>query len=626
MNEKSSESFNRIQQEAPRGGIRRFFGGLFTSCLGTLLGIGALIGIGFFVIKAMSPAPETTKPNSVLKLSLSDPIPELTNNIAQDNSDISSLFKEHIGLADFCALIDHAKNDDHIKGIYLDMSSVSSGLTTLKTVRKKLAEFKESGKFILAHGNYYSQSSYYVASVANEVYLHPLGAIDFMGFSAQIMYYKGMMDKLGVKFQIYYAGKFKSATEPFRRTDMSDANRKQVRAYVGGAYDLFLQDIAESRGVSAAQLFDVANKALVRKATDAEKHKLIDGIRYKDEILVSLAEKLGTSDKEKVEAVSLKKYYEINKASINPYKNADKVAVVYAEGSIVDGQGEQGSIGGDKYASIIRKIRKDDKVKAIVLRVNSGGGSALASDIIWREIEKAKEQGIRVVASMGDVAASGGYYISANADRIFAENNTVTGSIGVFGMIPNARTLMEDKLGLTVDTVKTGKFSSSMNGVGFYEFSPEEGAIIQESVDDIYTVFKTRVSDGRDLSMAEVDSIAQGRVWLGNKALEIGLVDELGGLEEAMASAAELANLSEYRVVSYPQVKTFQESIMENLGGNTEDEDAKAQAQLQTMLNNIPKNALAKELGDFYPIYSNLKKVKEYKGIQMRMPFEIIIE
>lgn len=620
------ERFNEPLQQKPKGGIRRFFGGLFTSCLGTILGLATLVGIGLLIVNAMTPAAETTKPNSILKLSLSDPIPELTNNVAQQSGDFESLFKENIGLSDLCALIDHAKTDDHIKGIYLDMSTVSSGLTTLKTVRKKLEEFKASGKFIVAYGNYFSQRSYYLASAANEVYLHPLGAVDFLGFSAQIMYYKGMLDKLGIKFQIYYAGKFKSATEPFRRTDMSDANRKQVRAYVGGAYDLFLKDIAESRNLTVAQLFEIANKALVRKADDAEKYKLIDGMRYKDEILDLLRDKLSVKEKEKIPTVSLKKYYEINKTKINKYKNADKIAVVYAEGSIVDGQGEQGSIGGDKYASVIRKIRQDDKVKAIIIRVNSGGGSALASDIIWREIEKAKEQGIRVVASMGDVAASGGYYISANADKIFAEDNTVTGSIGVFGMIPNARTLMEDKLGLTMDTVKTGKFSSSMNGVGFYEFSPEEGEIIQEAINDIYTVFKTRVSDGRNLSMAEVDSIAQGRVWLGNKAKEIGLVDELGGLEEAMAAAAELANLTDYRVVSYPKVKTFQESLMESFSGDNNDDDVKAQAQLQSMIDNIPQNALAKELGDFYPVYQNLKNVKELKGIQMRMPFEIVIE
>ncbi|MCP4443179.1 MAG: signal peptide peptidase SppA [Aureispira sp.] len=626
MKEKFNESSGRGYAPPKRSRVKSFFGGLFTSCLGTILGLAVLVGVGIMIVNAMSPVPPTTKPNSVLKLSLSQAIPELTNNVSQQGGDLESLFKEHIGLSDLCALIDHAKNDDHIKGIYLDMSGVGSGLTTLKTVRKKLTEFKESGKFIVAYGNYYSQRGYYLASVASELYLHPLGAVDFLGFSAQIMYYKGLMDKMGVKFQIYYAGKFKSATEPFRRTDMSDANRKQVRAYVGGAYDLFLKDISESRDIPVAELYKIADNALVRRAEDAEKYKLVDGVRYKDEILDDLRDKLATKEKEKIQVVSLKKYYEINKVNINKYKNADKIAVVYAEGSIVDGQGDQGSIGGDKYASIIRKIRKDDKVKAIVIRVNSGGGSALASDIIWREIEKAKEQGISVVASMGDVAASGGYYISANADRIFAEDNTITGSIGVFGMIPNTRGLMEGKLGLTMDTVKTGKFSSSMSGAGFYEFTEQEGQIIQESIDEIYTVFKTRVSDGRKMSMANVDSIAQGRVWLGTKAKEIGLVDELGGLEEALASAAQFANLTDYRVVSYPKTKSFQESLMESFGGDNEEDATKAQAKLQALINKIPQNALAKELGDFYPIFENFKKINEYKGIQMRMPFEIVVE
>lgn len=600
-----------------------FFKLLFTSCLGTLLGLGVIVGgFTFLGVQASQANQPTIKPNTVLKLNFNKPVPELSNNVAQDPYDVEGMFAENLGLKDVCDLIDHAKDNDNIKGIYLDLSSVPLGWATSKVLRNKLIEFKEDDKFIMAYSTYYDQKSYYLASVASELYLHPQGNFAFTGFAAQMMYFKGLMDKLGVSAQIFYAGKFKSATEPFRRTDMSDENRIQVSQYMSGMYDLYLEALSNSRDISADELFRIADNALVREPEDAVKHKLVDATKYKDEILDELRDKLGTDEDDEIEVATLKKYLSVHKDDLKKSSGKDKIAVVYAEGSIVDGKGDKGSIGGDKYASVIRKIRKDEDVKAIVLRVNSGGGSALASDIIWREIEKAKEQGIKVVTSMGDVAASGGYYIASNSEMIFAEDNTITGSIGVFGMIPNMRGLYEDHLGLTMDTVKIGKFSMMSSSGTFYKFTEEEGAIIQAGVDKVYTTFKTRVSEGRDMSMEAVDSIAQGRVWLGNKAKEIGLVDELGGLEDAIAAVAKLAKITddEYKVISYPKTQSVEEKILALLGQDSED-------GAKTQLLKEFKNSLAPaEYSEYIELLKSINEIKNMKGIQMRMPYQVEIK
>lgn len=603
--------------------MKNFFREFFASCLGTVAGM-ALLGFIVFIIVIMSGsgAPKT-KPNSILKLSFGKPMPELTNNTDKslNSGDFSALFDESVGLYDALQLIDMAQKDDNIKGIYLDLQGAPGGFATMKKVRERLDSFKTSGKFVISYNTAYSQRSYYLASAADKVYLHPMGGIDFMGFAGQIMYYKGLMDKLGVKAQIYYAGRFKSATEPFRRSDMSPENRKQVSEYIGGAYRQYLEVIGQSRKISADSLFSIANNALIRNADDAVKYGLADATKYKDEIIDELRERVGIKEdkKKKLEMVSLEKYYEINKKKLNKRGKGDKIAVIFAEGSIVDGQGSEGSIGGDKYAAIIRKLRDDDKVKAIVIRVNSGGGSALASEIIWREIEKAKEQGIKVVTSMGDVAASGGYYIAANSEKIFAESNTITGSIGVFGMIPNLRGLYEDHLGLTMDTVKTGRFSTMSAGGGqFFEFNEEEGALITQSIQEIYDIFKTRVSEGRKLDRAHVDTIAEGRVWLGNVAKEIGLVDELGGLNDAIATAANLAGLKEYKIGTYPETKSFEETIMSSMKGD---------ASINFDMSKLREEMMKADLGeDLFRIFKIAKDIRQMKGAQMRLPYEIIIE
>lgn len=600
-----------------------FFKLFMTSCLGTLLALGVIVG-GFVVMgqqlsKGLVP---TIKPNSVLKLSLNSGVPELSNNTPQDQFDPESLFKETIGLSEMCSIIDHAKNNSDIKGIYLDLSGVPMGWASAKVLRDKLIEFKAADKFILAYGNYYSQKSYYFASVADKAYLYPEGGMEFFGFAGQFPFFKGAMEKAGVEAQIFYVGDFKSATEPFRLKSMSEQNRRQVTEYLGGMYKLYLEDLAKSRNMTTEELYRIANEGLIRKPADAVNYKLVDATKYKDEVLDELRELLGTDEDDEIEVATPKKYLSVHKDDIYNFTTKNKIAVVYAEGSIVDGEGDLGSIGGEKYARIIRKIRKDDDVKAIVMRVNSGGGSALASDIIWRELEMAKKQGIKVVTSMGDVAASGGYYIAANSERIFAEDRTITGSIGVFGMLFNMRGLLEDKIGVTMDTVRTGEMAMLSQSNVYFKYGEKESNYIQESVEEVYEVFKTRVSEGRGLSMDSVHAVAQGRVWLGNKALELGLVDELGGLEDAVAYVAKSANLEEddYRTVSYPKTKSFQERLLASLGQESSDEEKAA------MVTQIKQAMTPADFKEYMTYMQAVKQIQEMEGIQMRLPYTLDIQ
>lgn len=619
MNSEKSET-SRPRVVTAKVGFFKLF---FTSCLGTLFALGGLVFIGIAASTQLSKGlVSTVKPNTVLKLSFDQPMPELSNNVPQNPYDPEALFNQSIGLTEMCQMIDFAREDDAIKGIYLDLDNVPIGWATSKTLRDKLEEFKTADKFIIAYAPYYSQKSYYYASVADSVYLYPEGEMSFYGVSAELPFFLGAMEKAGVSAQIFYAGKYKSATEPFRRNDMSEPNRQQIKEYVGGIYNLFLDDVAKSRGTTRDELMRLANEGLVRNAQAAVQYGLVDALKYEDQVIDELRSKLGLEEDDKIEVASVKKYLDVNKDELRSMKNKEsKIAVVYAEGSIVNGEGELGNIGGEKYARIIRKLRRDDKVKAIVVRVNSGGGSSIASDMIWRELEMAKEQGITVVASMGDVAASGGYYISSNADRIYAEDRTITGSIGVFGMLFNFRGLLSDHMGVTMDTVKIGEYAMLSGMSPYYELGEKESAIIQQSVNDVYRVFKERVSEGRGMTMEAVEEVAQGRVWLGATAKELGLVDELGGLEQALSFAAENANLGEddYRVVNYPKAKSFEERLMAAFGGDA-DEDEKVR-----MMEAFKHSMAPAELREFLELARTMKELQEAKGAQMRMPYTIKI-
>ena len=583
----------------------------FASFLGILIALGTLVGVTAITLAVWGAAKGNDGAsgiayNSVLKITLAQPIPELTDNKAQSGTaafDLSS--SSTPGLRAILKALEFAKTDDKIKGIYLDLAPVPMGAATRSALRAGLLDFKKSGKFIMAYSTRYSQGSYYLASVADRVYLHPKGALEWAGVAAQIPFFKVMFDKVGVKAQVYYAGKFKCATESFRRTEMSPENKLQVREYLEANYQGLLMDIGVSRKIPYEKLREWANTYVIRTANDALTRGMVDGLRYKDEVLTELRTRLALERKDAIPVVSLAQYTAAHEEDNGGGKA--KIAVVYAEGDISEGRSEGGSIGGDTYADLLRKLREDDDTKAIVLRINSGGGSSLASEIIWREVALCRKAGKTVVVSMGDVAASGGYYIACDANTIVAEPNTITGSIGVFGIIPNVGGLLRDKLGITFDTLKTGKYAVAASGNVYFEFGEEEGKIIQGMVDTTYADFLGRVAKGRKMTVAQVDSMAQGRVWTGRKALQLGLVDTLGGLQAAIYSAAKIAKLNKYKLVHLPET----ENSLQHLFSTLKPDPTKAAATV-----------MREQMGeDLYAQFVMMQQIRTMRGVQMRLPF-----
>lgn len=558
--------------------------------------------IGAIISSASSDQEVVVKSNSVLYLSFDYDITERSEANPLGSLNLPGYSTKNIGLDDILARIKYAATDGNIKGIYLDASHVGVGFASLKQVRDELLAFKKTGKFVVAYNAGYDQKAYYVASIADKVYVNPQGTIDFKGLASSTMFYKDLLDKVGVEMQIVKVGTFKSAVEPYFLNKMSEPNRLQVTSYLGSIYTTFIDEIAASRKISSDSLRAIANNYLVRDADDAVKYKLADAKLYKDELLSDLRKRLKISEKDDISFVSLLDYNKKVKDDVS----GSEVAVLYAAGEIVDGEGTgPGQIGGDKFSRELRKLREDDAVKAVVLRVNSPGGSALASDIIWREVILTKKVK-PVIVSMGDLAASGGYYISAAADSIFAEPTTITGSIGVFGVIPNFQNLMNNKIGVHYDGVKTGKFADLMTSFD-RPLTAEERDIIQREVDKVYGTFTKVVADGRKLSIADVDSIGQGRVWTGAQGVNNKLVDRLGNLDAAIQAAAKKAKLSNYKVSQYPEKEDPFTSILNN---------SKEKVQVW----------LAKEqMGEYYRYFDVMKKATAQTGIQARLPYSIEI-
>jgi protease-4 len=586
--------------------MNQFLKFTLASCLGLVLSVFVLGFIGIVLLAGIAGSTNKTavhvEEKSVLHLTFSNIIPEQTNNIQIDPLAFST--NEVPGLRKIVETIDYAASDPKIKGIYLNPEmGLNAGVATASVVRKSLEKFKESGKFIIAYAKNYTQGGYYVASVADSIYLNPMGSIDIAGFSAMVPFFKGMLDKIGVRMQVFYAGDFKSATEPYRLYKMSDASRLQLREYLDPVYANFLADLGRSRNKTPEELRRISDELRLKSPEDAVENGLVDKVAYSDEVLDFIKSKIGLSAKDKIKVISLEDYA----STVKPKKELgkDKVAIVYAEGSILMGTGERGTIADDKYVKIIRKIRDDQKFKAIVLRVNSPGGSALASENIWRELNLAKEKGLKVVVSMGDYAASGGYYISCIADKIVAEPNTLTGSIGVFSMIPNARVLMNDKLGVTFDTVKTAKYSTGINP--FFDLAPEEEAYMTEMTVDVYEKFLERVSVGRNMKRDDVHKIAQGRIWVGTKAKEIGLVDEIGDLDAAIKLAGDIAGIENFKLYEYPIQKDPIQEVIDNITGQGGDKG-------------LESKLLRKELGQYFPVYKHLIEIKNSEGVQARLP------
>ncbi|MBD1428981.1 MULTISPECIES: signal peptide peptidase SppA [Sphingobacterium] len=561
--------------------------------------------IFFIAVLVSSSSSETNVPapaNSLLYLSMDYAITEKSESNPLNDLDLPfGVGAKEVGLNDILARIKAAKTDDNIKGIFLNPTTVGSGFATLKAIRDALVDFKTSKKFIVAYSDGYSQKAYYLSSVADKVYLNPQGSLDFRGLSSSTMFMKDAFDKLGVEMQVVKVGTFKSAVEPLILNSMSEANRLQVTSYLNSIYDAFLDDLSAGRKISKESLRQYADTYAVRNADDALKYKFIDGKLYKDELIAEIKKRLSLADKDDISIVPVTKYA----GSKEEIKGSDEIAVLYAYGDIVDGEGESGQIGGDKISRELRKLRQDDKVKAVVLRVNSGGGSALASDIIWREVELTKKVK-PIIVSMGDYAASGGYYIAAAADSIFAEKATLTGSIGVFGVIPNFKGLMNNKLGVKFEDVKTGKFASLMSTPD-KPLTEEEKAIIQGEVNNTYQTFMDRVAKGRKMTIAQVDSIGQGRVWTGDQALKIGLVDRIGDLNTAINAAASKGKLSSYYTKEYPAKQDPFASIF------------------STSKDKIKTWMFAEELGEYQKYLMELKKVMNQTGIQARLPYAVEI-
>lgn len=584
-----------------------FFKNVLSSCLGVMLAFVAVGLIGGLAVASSMAGDKGVVKESVLELSLDQLVPEQTGNVPTTNIFVPG--SNTLGLRDLNRMIDHAATDDKIPGILLNLSGVMMGQSTLTSVREHLESFKESGKFIYAYGDAYSQGAYLLATVADSIFVNPQGGVDVKGYAAMIPFFKEAMDELGIKVNIFYAGNFKSATEPFRRNDISEPNALQTREYLNGMYDIYADLVADSRGISREQLDDIAANMKGRNAQSSLDNRLVDGIAYATEVHDMIKEKIGADADKKLKVADLEKYRAGWKKDNG--NASDKIAIVYAEGTVVYDDDGKGVISEKKLVDVLRRIKRKKSVKAVVLRVNSGGGSALTSDIIHHEIEQIKESGKKVIASFGDLAASGGYYIAAGADSIVSAPNTITGSIGVFAMLPNFSEFARERLLLNFDTIKTHPMALGLSGV--YDISEKERDLLQESVIDIYERFTTVVAEGRGLPMEEVKEIAQGRVYTGLRAKEIGLVDVIGYLDDAIQVAATSAGLDEYKVVEYPaiEVDPFEEILNSIMSGSAGAATA------------LPMDAKTKRL---VAEYNKWKPILQSTEVQARFPYVMVYE
>ncbi len=577
---------------------------VFASCLGTLIaGFVAflfLLVIGF----AVGSGEGTVEGNSVLLLDFSKPIPELSGNVAASGFSFESV--PSTGLHDIVRLLDHAANDNSIEGILFKASTFNSGMVTASTIREALKKFRdESDKFVYAYGDFYDNTSYLIASASDSIFVNPMGVVDVNGYATMIPFFKGAMDKLGVKMNVFYAGQFKSATEPYRRKEMSEQNRIQTREYLTDNFQLYLDEVAESRGIPKGNIQQLINDLDLDNSRQAIELGIIDGTKHWYEVEDMLRSQLGKKKGRSINYITCDDYA----SNVTLYKGSgsNKIAVIYAEGEVAYANENRGNINEKTYHDIFDKIRKDKRVKAIVLRVNSPGGSAFTSEAILREMRVLQQDSIPIIASFGDYAASGGYYIAASADKIVSHPKTLTGSIGVFSMFPNFKEAMEEKLGIRVDTVKTSPHAIIAHPL--LDMNTSEEAALQRFTDNMYATFLDRVAQGRDKTIAEVDSVGQGRVWTGQRAVQKGLVDELGGLDRAIEIAAEMADVSEYKIVEYPRIeKEFWEEILSEFNkGN--------QASLMNKLTPQEQKVL--------------KTIQEYRNIMSyneplaRLPFEL---
>ncbi len=574
--------------------LRNLLASILALIIFALLFFFLLAGIVFFTSSDGVP---TVKDNSVLYFPMKGVLEEKATenpflNVFPEIPPVQSLL-------DIITAIKRAKTDTRIKGIYIEPLYMAGSYASLQEIRDALIDFKESGKFVYAYGEYISESDYYVVSVADSLFLNPTGFVEFNGLNINVTFFKGMFDKLGIEPEIFRVGEFKSYVEPYIRKELSDENRLQYTELLGSIYGTYLTHVSNSVNLSVEELSDISGNMEVSLPQDAEDLGLVHKIGYEDELKSVMKEKLGQAKSSKLRTMRMNKYIQ---AIVNERDHSDnRIAVIVAEGNISMG-GDEGIVG-ETFAEEIRKARNNTKVKAIVMRINSGGGSMTASDLIWRELMLTKDKK-PIIASMGGVAASGGYYIAMPADRIVAQPNTITGSIGIFGMWFNFGEFLENKIGITHDGVKTGKYSD------LYTFTRSltdvERAIIQRSVDEGYETFTQKVADARGMSQEELKKIAGGRVWSGEQALQNGLIDELGGINDAIEMAAEASGIeNDYSVSYYPKEKSFVEEILE-----------KMTTKIQVTLFGINAD----------PVFETVKNLKEHKGLQARLPGKVEIK
>lgn len=582
--------------------MKGFFKFTFASILGVIIGMIIFIFIIMGIISSASKEkPVSVEENTVLFAKFSKPIIDRHPKSPFEYFNPMTFQPEsRMGLDMILENLEKAKENENITGIVLNLDIVPAGMATLNEIRNAMLDFKSEGKFIMCFSKLYTQSSYFLATAADKIYLTPQGQLPLLGLSAEVIFFKGMLDKIGVEMQVFKHGEYKGAVEPFLYESLSEENRSQIRQYLSSLWAHMVDEVSAARDIPVPTLNEMANNLDAINAEDALRNKLVDGLIYYDQFIDEIKTLTNTPEDKDIKTISFAKLDKVPKKRETKGLEKNKIAVVYASGDIIDGEGATDMIGGDRFAQTIRKARRDSSVKAIVLRVNSGGGSGMASDIIWREVKLAAEVK-PVIASMGDVAASGGYYIVAPATKILASPNTITGSIGVFGIWPNMKELMNEKLGITSDIVKTNDHADF--GFPLKPLNDQEKQRLGQEVDLFYKGFVNVVAEGRDMSYEEVDAIARGHVYSGTDALEIGLIDVLGGLDEAVAMAAEEAEVETYRIVKLPEVQDPFQKIINDLTGNTKME------------------VLENELGENYYYYRKLQEIQAMKGIQARIPF-----
>ncbi len=569
--------------------------------LSTLVFILLLI---IMIAASSSEKPVETKPNTLLYITLGERIVERSVESPLDFIPTGLPAVREMGLNQVIENIHKAKSDDNVPGIYMELTTLNGGLATTEEIRNALLDFRESGKYIVAYADLYTQKTYYLASVADSLYMNPEGNFFFTGLGSQILFYKGALDKLGIEAQVIHHGDYKSFGEPYTKDRMSPENREQVTALVQSIWKHLLEDIGRERGLEPDLLNGLADNLSVYSARTARENGMVDRLLYKDQVIDMLKELTGTEEHKDLRVISLRKYTKVPEKRDYKGFTKDKVAVIFAHGDILLGNTGEGSIASERISKAIRKARRDSTVKAIVLRVNSGGGGALPSDVIWREADLAARTK-PLVASMGDVAASGGYYILSPADTILAHPSTVTGSIGVVAVIPNFQTFMNKKLGITVDVAKTNPHADV--GTPFRALTPDEKTILQDMVEETYDSFVSRVSAGREMSLEDVNAVGGGRVWSGVDAMGNSLIDGFGGLQDAIEIAASMAGLEKYRVQELPRLEDPIDQLLRELSEN------------------MRIRMVVKKLGEFYPYYETLLNLEGAFGVQARMPYKLIL-